>query len=54
MAFAFRTLASSKFRFRSDEGHVCSVGFQIADVERPLESGVTFGGSWKPSNTTWW
>ena len=31
-------LGQQQVRFRSDEGHVCSVGFQIADVERPLKA----------------
>ena len=36
-------LRHQKIRVRNDEGHVCGMGFQIADA-------VAIGGSWKPSN----
>ena len=40
-------LGQQKGRLRRDEGHVGGMGVQIADVERPLGSGITIGGSWK-------
>ena len=43
-------LGQQKVRFLNDGGHVCGMGFKISDVERPPDSGVTIGGSRKPSN----
>ena len=36
MALGFQIWASKKVRFHNDEGQVCGMGFQVADVERPL------------------